>query len=31
MVDVLWEGRMVQMFAVDVDVGGTEIIDDGAA
>ena len=25
MVDVLWEGRLLEMFAVDVDVRGTEI------
>jgi len=28
MVDVLWEGRMVMMFAIDVDVRGTEVTSD---
>ena len=27
MVDVLWEGKTVEMFAVDVDVRGTEIVE----
>jgi hypothetical protein len=28
MVDVLWNGRIVAMFAVDVDVRGTEVTGD---
>jgi hypothetical protein len=27
MVDVLWDGKTVEMFAVDVDVRGTEIME----
>jgi hypothetical protein len=27
MVDVVWDGQTVEMFAVDVDVRGTEILD----
>ena len=27
MVDVLWDGKTVEMFAVDVDVRGTEIVE----
>jgi hypothetical protein len=30
LVDVSWEGRRLQMFAVDVDVRGTQIEDKGA-
>src|ERR1051325_7832419 len=31
MVDVLWDGKIVTMFAIDVNVRGTEILDDGAS
>ena len=31
MVDALWEGKMVEMFAIDVDVRGTEVLDDTAS
>ena len=31
MVDVRWEGRVIVMFAVDVNVRGTEIGSDGLA
>ena len=27
MIDVLWDGKTVEMFAVDVDVRGTEIVE----
>ena len=27
MVDVLWDGKTVEMFAVDVDVRGTEVVE----
>jgi hypothetical protein len=30
-VDILWEGRVVAMFAVDVDVRGTEIVEQSAS
>jgi hypothetical protein len=30
MVDVLWDGRIVEMFEVDVNVRGTEIDDKSA-
>ena len=30
MVDVLWQGRVLTMFALDVDVRGTEITDRSA-
>ena len=30
MVDVLWDGRSLEMFAVDVDFRGTEIVDQSA-
>jgi len=30
LVNISWEGRTLQMFAVDVDVRGTEIEDKGA-
>jgi hypothetical protein len=30
LVSVLWEDRTLGMFAVDVDVRGTEILDDNA-
>jgi hypothetical protein len=30
MVEVFWEGRRVEMFAVDVDVRGTEIVEHSA-
>lgn len=30
MVDVLWDGKIVTMFAVDVNVRGTEVLDAGA-
>ena len=31
MVDVLWDGKIVTMFAIDVDVRGTEVLDGGAS
>lgn len=31
MVDVLWDGKTVTMFVIDVDVRGTEILDDSAS
>ena len=31
LVDVLWEGRMVVMFGIDVRLRGTEIVDQNAA
>jgi len=31
MVDVLWDGKIVTMFAIDVNVRGTEVLDDGAS
>jgi len=30
MVDVLWDGKIVTMFAIDVDVRGAEVMEDGA-
>ncbi|MCU1337517.1 MAG: hypothetical protein JWO19_3098 [Bryobacterales bacterium] len=30
-VDILWEGRIVAMFAIDVDVRGTEIMEQSAS
>jgi hypothetical protein len=30
MVDVLWGGKIVTMFAADVNVRGTEILEDSA-
>jgi hypothetical protein len=31
MVNVNWNGRIVEMFEIDVDVRGTEITDDGTS
>lgn len=31
MVDVLWEGKNFSMFAIDVDVRGTEVLDEAAS
>ena len=31
MVDVLWDGKIVTMFAIDVNIRGTEILDEGAS
>lgn len=31
MVDVLWDGKLVTMFAVDVNVRGTEVLDESAS
>ena len=31
MVDVLWNGKVVTMFAIDVNVRGTEVLDDSAS
>ena len=31
MVDVLWDGKPFTMFAIDVNVRGTEILDEGAS
>jgi hypothetical protein len=30
MVDVLWDGKIVTMFAIDVNVRGTEVLDESA-
>jgi hypothetical protein len=30
MVDVLWNGKVVTMFAIDVNVRGTEVLDESA-
>src|SRR5258708_9646265 len=30
MVDILWEGRIVEIFAIEVDIRGTEITDPSA-
>jgi len=30
MVDVIWDGKIVTMFAVDVNVRGTEVLDESA-
>lgn len=31
MVDVLWNGQAFSMFAIDVDVRGTEVLDESAS
>ena len=31
MVDVLWDGKIVTMFAIDVNVRGTEVLDESTS
>ena len=31
MVDVLWDGKIVTMFVIDVNVRGTEVLDESAS